>query len=56
MFEKSTTGTEGDTWARYVGGTIGRILFITSFSRSGAVWPWAEVIELARLQAEKVRG
>lgn len=56
MFEKATTGTEGDTSARYVGGTIGRILFITCFSRSGAMWPWAEVIELARLQAEKVRG
>jgi hypothetical protein len=56
MFEKSTTGPEGDTSARYVGGTIGRILFITCFSSSGAMWPWAEVIELARLQAEKVPG
>ncbi|MBF6558086.1 MAG: hypothetical protein IVW52_18420 [Acidimicrobiales bacterium] len=56
MFEKSTTGTEGDTSACYVAGTIGRILFITCFSRSGALWPWAEVMELARLQAEKVRG
>ena len=56
MFEKSTTGTGGDPSARYVGGTIGQILFLTCLSRSGAMWPWVEVIELARLQAEKVRG
>jgi hypothetical protein len=55
MFEKSTTSPGGDSLARYVGGTVGRILFLTCFARSDEMWPWADVIALARLQAERIR-
>jgi hypothetical protein len=55
ILEKSTTGPEGDSLARYVGGTVDRILFLTCFSGRGEWWPWDGVLDLATLQSERVR-
>ncbi len=56
IFEKSTNGPNGVSLARYVAGTVDRLLFITCFSGQGYLWPWAHLISLAALQAERARG
>jgi hypothetical protein len=55
MFEKTTSGPDGTTRARYVGGAVDRVLVLTCFSSSAEFWPWAEVLELASHQSDRVR-
>jgi hypothetical protein len=55
VFEKTTSGPQGPTRARYVGGAIGRVLFLTCFSSPAEHWAWADVLDLAARQAERVR-
>lgn len=56
IFEKSTTGPGGKSHARYVGGTVQRILFLVCLSDPEAARPWDEVLAVATMQAERVRG
>ena len=55
IFEKLTTGPGGDDLSRYVGGTVDRILFLTSFGGPDGVWSWGDVMALTERQAERVR-
>ncbi len=54
IFEKATSGPGGTTQARYVAGTVDRILFLTCLSDRKEPWPWGDVIGVARLQAERI--
>ncbi len=55
IFEKATTGSGGTTQARYVAGTVDRILFLTCLSDRSEPWPWADVMGVAGLQADRIR-
>jgi hypothetical protein len=55
VFEKTTSGPEATTRARYVGGVVDRVLFLTCFSSPAEYWAWAEVLDLAWHQADRVR-
>jgi hypothetical protein len=55
FLEKTTSGPEGSTRARYVGGAIDRALFLTCFSSAVEYWAWEQVLELASHQAERIR-
>jgi hypothetical protein len=55
VFEKTTSGPEGATRARYVGGAIDRVLFLTCFSSPAEHWAWGQVLDLASRHAERVR-
>jgi hypothetical protein len=56
IFEKSTTGASGKSHARYVGGTVDRILFLVCLSDSEDARPWDEVLAVATMQADRVRA
>ena len=56
IFEKRTTGPDGDDLSRYVGGTVDQILFLTCFGGPEGVWSWADVMDLTTLQSERVRA
>jgi hypothetical protein len=56
IFEKSTTGPGGKSHARYVGGTVHRILFLVCLSDPEAARPWDEVLAVATMQADRVRA
>jgi hypothetical protein len=55
IFEKATTGPDGDDLSRFVGGTVDQILFLTSFGGPDGVWSWADVMDLTARQSERVR-
>ena len=55
IYEKSTTGPRGDGLARYVGGTVDHILFLTCFTGPEETWSWADVLTLTALQVERIR-
>jgi hypothetical protein len=54
FYKKSTTGPAGEVCARYVGGTVGEVLFLTCMS-DREPWPWEDVVGVAGLQADRVR-
>ena len=54
IYEKSTTGPRGDELARYVGGTVDHILFLTCFTGPDGAWSWADVLTLTALQMERI--
>ena len=54
IYEKSTTGPRGDALARYVGGTVDHILFLTCFAGPEGTWSWADVLTLTALQVERI--
>jgi hypothetical protein len=56
IFEKSTTGPGGKSRARYVGGTVDRILFLVCLSDPAEARPWDEVLAVATMQADRVRA
>lgn len=56
IFEKRTSGPGGEDLSRYVGGTVDRILFLTSFGGPDGVWSWADVLALTSLQSARVRA
>jgi hypothetical protein len=41
--------------ARYAGGTVDRILFLTCLSGAEGRWSWPDLLDLAARQAERVR-
>ena len=55
IFEKATTGPDGDDLSRFVGGTVDQVLFLTSFGGPEGVWSWADVMDLTALQSARVR-
>ncbi len=55
IYEKSTTGPQGDRLARYVGGTVDHILVLTCFTGPEETWSWADVLTLTALQVERIR-
>ena len=55
VFESSTSGPEGDTESRYVGGTVERVLFLVCLSAQTEPWSWEDVTGVATRQAERVR-
>jgi hypothetical protein len=56
IFEKSTTGPGGKSHARYVGGTVDRILFLVCLSDPEDARPWDEALAVATMQADRVRA
>ncbi len=57
IFEKRTSGPGGEEdLSRYVGETVDRILFLTSFGGPDGVWSWADVLALTSLQSARVRA
>jgi hypothetical protein len=55
IYEKSVGGAHGLRLTRYVAGTIGHILFITSCSGDEDQWRLDELLALATTQAQRVR-
>ena len=56
ILDKSTTGQAGPQRARYVAGTVGRILVLTCLSGPPGLWAWSEALGLAADQTARVRS